>query len=221
MQNVIELKSEMDRLFSSLGGVIAARAIFNDDEEIVEIHILSDLTKSPKQLSRDIQSAAMAAFGLNIDYKLISIAQVDSEVVNKPAVQISPRLSIGKILIGLDNQSLESTVFLTHGDKVFEGSSSGPLATRSRVNATAAAAIQALKKFFGPNISISLIEYQRQTIGGTDCYTVALSWSDGVRESVRYGIAPLCGPESEIKAIVRAILSAVNRAVSFCEDKGS
>ncbi|MGI6298907.1 MAG: hypothetical protein ACOX1T_07005 [Saccharofermentanales bacterium] len=89
---MIELKSEMDRLFSSLGGVIAARAIFNDDEEIVEIHVLSDLTKSPKQLSRDIQSAAMAAFGLNIDYKLISIAQVDSGVVNKPAVQISPRL---------------------------------------------------------------------------------------------------------------------------------
>ncbi len=219
MQNVIELKSEMDRLFSSLGGVLAARAVFNDDDEIVEIHILSDLTKSPKQLSRDIQSAAMAAFGMNIDYKLISIAQVDSEVVGKPAAQVNPRLSIGKILIGLESQSLEATVTLHYGDKFYEGTSRGPLAARSRVSATAAAAIQALKKYFGPNINISLIEYQLQTIAGNDCYTVAVSWSDGVRESTRYGIAPLCGPESEVKAIVRAILSAVNRAVTFCETK--
>jgi hypothetical protein len=62
MQNMIELKLEMERLLSSLGGVIAARAVFNEDDEIVEIHILSNLTKSPKQLVRDIQSAAMAAF---------------------------------------------------------------------------------------------------------------------------------------------------------------
>lgn len=221
MPNMIELKSEMDRLLSSLGGVIAARAVFNDEDEIVEIHVLSDLTKSPKQLVRDIQSAAMAAFGLDIDYKMISIAQVDSEMVAPPTVTVHPRLSIRKITIGLDNQSLEATVSLSFGDKIFEGSSRGPLSARSRISATATAAVLALKKYFGTTIALSLIEFQRQNLAGSECFAVALSWSDGLRESVRYGIAPVSGPESEVQAIVRAILSAVNRSVGFSEKTGA
>ncbi len=221
MHNMIELKSEMDRLLSSLGGVIAARAVFNDEDEVVEIHVLSDLTKSPKQLVRDIQSATMAAFGLDIDYKMISIAQVDSDMVAPPTVTAQPRLSIRRITIGLDSQSLEATVSLSLGDRIFDGSSRGPISARSRISATAAAAVQALKKYFGPGISLSLIEFQRQSLGGSECFAVALSWTDGLREIVRYGIAPISGPEAEIQAIVRAILSAVNRSVGFADKTGA
>ena len=61
MQEMIELKSELDKLMSSLNGVLAARTVLNEQDEIIEVHILSDLSKSPKQLVRDIQSAIMAA----------------------------------------------------------------------------------------------------------------------------------------------------------------
>lgn len=213
MQNMIELKSEMERLLSSLGGVIAARAVFNDEDEIVEIHVLSDLSKSPKQLVRDIQSASMAAFGLEIDYKLISIAQVSNDMV-APAVTIPQRLVIRKIMIGLDSQSLETTVILAHGDKVFEGSSKGPLSARSRISATATAAIQALKKYLGPNYGLSLVDTQRLNMAGNECFVVALSLTDITGENIRYGVAPVNGPETEVQAIVRAILSAVNRSMS-------
>lgn len=213
MQNMIELKSEMERLLSSLGGVIAARAVFNENDEIVELHVLSDLSKSPKQLVRDIQSASMAAFGLDIDYKLISIAQVSNDMV-APAVTIPPRLVIRKIMIGLDSQSLETTVILGFGDKSFEGSSKGPLTARSRINAAGAATIIALKKYLGPAYGLALIESQRLTMAGNECYVVALSFTDFSGESVRYGVAPINGPETEVQAIVRAILAAVNRPIS-------
>lgn len=213
MQNMIELKSEMERLLSSLGGVIAARAVFNDDDEIVEIHVLSDLSKSPKQLVRDIQSASMAAFGLDIDYKLISIAQVNNDMV-APAVTIPPRLVIRKIMIGLDSQSLETTVILGCGDKSYEGSSKGPLTARSRINAAASASIAALKKYLGPVYNLSLVDTQRVTMAGSECFVVALSYADINGENVRYGVAPINGPETEVQAIVKAILSAVNRPIS-------
>lgn len=213
MQNMIELKSEMERLLSSLGGVIAARAVFNDEDEIVEIHVLSDLSKSPKQLVRDIQSASMAAFGLEIDYKLISIAQVSNDMV-APAVTIPQRLVIRKIMIGLDSQSLETTVILGHGDKTYEGSSKGPLTARSRINATATAAIQALKKYLGPAYGLSLMDTQRLNMAGNECFVVALSLTDITGENIRYGVAPVNGPETEVQAIVKAILSAVNRSMS-------
>lgn len=213
MLNMIELKSEMERLLSSLGGVIAARAVFNDDDEIVELHVLSDLSKSPKQLVRDIQSASMAAFGLDIDYKLISIAQVSNDMV-APAVTIPPRLMIRKIMIGLDSQSLETTVILGFGDKTFEGTSKGPLSARSRINSASAAAVNALKKYLGPAFALSLVDSQRLNMAGNECFVVALSFTDFNGESVRYGVAPVSGPETEVQAIVRAILSAVNRPIS-------
>ncbi len=213
MQNMIELKPEMERLLSSLGGVIAARAVFNDDDEIVEIHVLSDLSKSPKQLVRDIQSASMAAFGLDIDYKLISIAQVNNDMV-APAVTIPQRLVIRKIMIGLDSQSLETTVILGQGEKTYEGSSKGPLSARSRIHAATSAAILALKKYLGPAYGLALVDTQRLNMAGSECFVVALSITDATGEHVRYGVAPITGPETEVQAIVRAILSAVNRTVS-------
>ena len=132
MQEMIELKSELDKLMSSLNGVLAARTVLNDLDEIIEIHILSDLSKSPKQLVRDIQSAIMAAFGLDIDYRLISVAQVNSNMMLAPAAA-EPRLLIRKITISLDSNNLETTVVLAMGDKSFEGSCRGPLSGRNRI----------------------------------------------------------------------------------------
>ena len=63
MQEMIELRPELDRLMNSLSGILAARTVINDDDEISEIHVLSDMSKSPKQLVRDVQSAGHGGFG--------------------------------------------------------------------------------------------------------------------------------------------------------------
>ena len=44
MGEMIELKAELDKLIARLGGVLAARTVLNEQDEIVENHILSDLT---------------------------------------------------------------------------------------------------------------------------------------------------------------------------------
>ena len=117
-------------------------------------------------------------------------------------------------MIGLDSQSLETTVILGCGDKTYEGSSKGPLSARSRINAAASASITALKKYLGPVFNLSLVDTQRVTMAGSECFVVALSFADINGESLRYGVAPISGPETEVQAIVKAILSAVNRPIS-------
>ena len=212
MQEMIELKRELDKLMSSLNGVLAARTVLNDQDEITEIHILSDLSKSPKQLVRDIQSAIMAAFGLDIDYRLISVAQVNSNMMLAPAAA-EPRLLIRKITISLDSNNLETTVVLAMGEKSFEGSCRGPLSGRNRIYSAINACLSALKTFFGQPFTINLIDLQRSNLAGNDCFIVAISYIDPHHETVLYGIAAISSPETEVQAAVMAVLSALNRII--------
>lgn len=213
MPEMIELKGELDKLLGTLSGVLAARTVLNADDEIIEIHILSDLTKSPKQLVRDIQSAIMAAFGLDIDYKLISVAQVNSNMV-VPSISSDPRLVIRKIMISLDSNNLETTVVLAQGDKTFEGSSRGPLSSRNRIHSAANACLTALRSYLGPAYNIMLLDLQRSTIGGVECFIVALSFTEPNSESILFGIAQIHSPEVEVQAVVKAVLSSINRPIS-------
>lgn len=213
MPEMIELKGELDKLLGTLSGVLAARTVLNADNEIIEIHILSDLTKSPKQLVRDIQSAIMAAFGLDIDYKLISVAQVNSNIA-VPSIPSEPRLAIRKIMISLDSNSLETTVVLAQGDKSFEGSSRGPLSSRNRIHSAANACLAAIKSYLGPACNIMLLDLQRSTIGGVECFIVAVSFDDPNSESILFGIAQIHSPEFEVQAVVKAVLSSINRPIS-------
>ena len=77
-ENETVMTTDIERLIGSINGVSAAKVVTDAEGRLVEVHVLADTTKSPKQLVRDIQSCTMAAFGLPIDYKIVSIAQVES-----------------------------------------------------------------------------------------------------------------------------------------------
>ena len=218
MQDKIDLQVELDNLISGLHGVMAARAVMDEDSCIKEVHVLSDLNKSPKQMVRDIQSAVMASFGIDIDYKLISVAQVNRQMV-VPADQAESRLVIKKIMISLDSRNLETTVILAYGDRLFEGTCKGPLTGKNRVYSAAGACIDAIKKYLGPGFTLNLIDLQKSTLAGNDCYTAAISLNEPFREGTLYGIAPIDSPETEIQAVVMAVLSALNRSIGR-SDKG-
>jgi hypothetical protein len=213
MREMIELRAELDKLVSHLNGVLAARTVLNDEDEIIEIHVLSDLSKTPKQLVRDIQSAIMAAFGLEIDYKLISVAQVNNSMVAPPVIP-EQRILIKKILIGLDSTSLETTVVLGAGDKTYEGTCRGPIAGRSRTHSAVNACIAAIKSYLGQDYSVTLLDLQRHTLAGIECFVIALSFTQPLSESTYFGIAQIKSPDVEIQAAVMAVLSALNRTLS-------
>jgi hypothetical protein len=212
MREMIELKAELDKLISSLGGVLASRAVLSDDEEIQEIHVLSDLSKSPKQLVRDIQSAIMASLGIEIDYKIISVAQVNSNMV-VPPVSSEPRLIIKKIMISLDSANLETTVILGYGDKTFEGSSHGSLSGRNRIYSAINACLMALKSYLGETCTLSMLDLQRNTVAGNECFVVAISFAHPTGEMILYGIAQIKSQEAEVQAAVMAVLAALNRSL--------
>ena len=72
--------AEIEQALSQVADIRAARVVSTDEGVIQEIHILASPDKSPKQLVRDIESTIMARFGIPIDHRTVSIAQLGRDV---------------------------------------------------------------------------------------------------------------------------------------------
>jgi hypothetical protein len=67
-----------ERLLSSLAGVLSAHVVREPGGRIVEIHILASASLHPKQVVRNVESALRAGLGIDVDRRIISVAQVRS-----------------------------------------------------------------------------------------------------------------------------------------------
>jgi hypothetical protein len=68
---------EVERELCRIPEVTAARIVLNGDGRPTEVHVLASPDKHAKQVVRDIQSVAMATFGLELDRRVISVVQLE------------------------------------------------------------------------------------------------------------------------------------------------
>lgn len=71
---------EVELFLNNIKSVISSKIITDSNDEICEIHVLSDNSRHSKQISRDIRTALLSQFNINVDYKIISIAQIDKNI---------------------------------------------------------------------------------------------------------------------------------------------
>lgn len=69
-------------LLASLKGVVSVRVVARPGGKIDEIHVLTTEEISPKQTVRNVESALKAHFQLEVDHRIISVAQ-SSEPVSR------------------------------------------------------------------------------------------------------------------------------------------
>ena len=69
-----ELEEELCRL----GGVLAVRVVGDRVGRPIEVHVLADNSKPAKQTVRDVRSVAQTVFGLELDHRIVSVAQFDA-----------------------------------------------------------------------------------------------------------------------------------------------
>lgn len=62
-------------LLTTLKDVKSARVVVSPDGEITEIHVLTELGLTPKQVVRNVESALLAQLGIRVDHRRISVAQ--------------------------------------------------------------------------------------------------------------------------------------------------
>ncbi|MGK7310954.1 MAG: hypothetical protein ACN0LA_01850 [Candidatus Longimicrobiales bacterium M2_2A_002] len=76
----IDSAEDAERLLGSLAGVVSAHVVADATGDIVEIHILSSAELHPKQMVRNVESALSAGLGIKIDRRVVSVAQIRSDV---------------------------------------------------------------------------------------------------------------------------------------------
>ena len=64
-----------ETLLRSLAGVVSVRIVAKPGGEVEEIHMLTTEDVSPKQTVRNVESALLAHFDLEVDHRKISVAQ--------------------------------------------------------------------------------------------------------------------------------------------------
>ncbi|WP_430883964.1 hypothetical protein [Fusibacter sp. JL216-2] len=205
---MIERKEEFQNTIRKLSGVINAN-IITDESTMREIHVLTDQSRHPKQISRDVQSIYAAKFGDVIDRKLISIAQIEMD----PPERTMGRIQVDEVkyLIGSDAQA-EVKVTLRHDERAYIGKMNGMHTTRNSKRLVVEATLNSLNELFGAKQGVVLEDFKAVKLGGTEVYNVALCALNGFTEEIHIGSAIVRGDEKE--ALVRATLDALNRRIA-------
>ena len=178
----------------------------SQSDEIEEIHVLSGISKNTKQLVRDIQSAINAKFGINIDYKIISIAQIDENDFKET------RLKLGGISVKNIDNSIEAIVTLKFDDKFFEGKSRRVKSRNNKFKAIAEATLFALEEYLAIGQAFYLEDIQAVLIASREVSTCVIGFAFGGKEELLTGCSIINSDENE--AVVKAVLAAVNRKIS-------
>lgn len=203
---------EIEEFILRLPSVLSARVIVNEWGGIEEVHVLATSERSPKQLVRDVESLMAARWGLQVDHKKISVAQVAAETAGS-----SFRLVLNNVEIKSDTVHgvMEITVTLLGKDsnEVFEGRATGPYARFQFTRLAAEATVNAVNKAVDPRYVFSVHDAKSVEVGDVEVAVAVLSlMNPRGDDEILAGACPVFHDSTE--AIIKAVLQASNRRVN-------
>ncbi len=171
----IAASEDAERLLSSLAGVVSAHVVADATGDIVEIHILSSPDLHPKQMVRNVESALSAGLGIQIDRRIVSVAQIRSDVesnghksergpsgtayadqathADEPAREAEPALAVAQPRLEFvryqshrDAERCSCEVILRSGEDELAGVGEGPDTAAGRAEAAARAVFRAIEE---------------------------------------------------------------------------
>ncbi len=175
-------------------------------DEPVEIHVLARKGKAPKQIVRDVQSVALAAHGIRIDRRIVSVVQLDDVDLgggDRPIVE--------DVAEQVDGSRMSITVTLSWADERLVGTATGPAAATTRLRLVAEATLAALQQALHQEAAFAVQAVSTPTVGSRDVAIAQVVFVLDGSERLMVGSA-LVGDDPS-RAMVRAVLDALNRQV--------
>jgi hypothetical protein len=209
---------DVERELCRLPEVNAARIVEDDVGRPVEVHILASRDKHAKQIVRDVQSVAMATFGLEIDRRMVSVVQLeggagDQAVVNGQSGR-HPTVTTRVFIDGItaEKVGVRSTVRVTlrKGSDEAMGLAEGSIATASRPRLIALATLDALRQLVPAADCIDVETATIVRVGQHDVAVANVTFVDPPSEELLSGAA-MVRESGDQDAVARAVLDAVNR----------
>ena len=218
----------IEKLLVALEGVGSLKIVPDGHGGIDEIHVLSASTLGPKQIVRNIESALLAEFGLQVDHRKISIARVRGPEISRAleeqsatAVAAAEQAAAPRerrlVLKGLHiertaGQRMTCRVEIDNEGSVMTGEAEGPDFEKGRLDVAAAALLEALQQCCGEEIHLSLQGISKLDSLGRSFIVSIVGASEGRRGITLAGIAHIT--DSPEEAAVLSCLQATNRWLS-------
>jgi hypothetical protein len=202
--------AELQDAICALTGVRAARVVTGIGGRISEIHVVAEEGKSAKQVVRDIQTLALARFGIQIDYRVVSVVQLSRDPVTHAPVASRPVLS--SVSWHVEGARTTCRVDVSLGDQRASGEANGPATAHGRLRLAAKAASDALSVVDGGDAALDVADVILTEAGGRRIAVVVLVLLSGRNEEVLAGAAVVRADDAD--AVVRAVLDAANRRLT-------
>ncbi len=186
--------------------VMAVRVVAGPHGGIDEIHVLAGNGRGPKQIVRDIESSLMAQFGLSVDHKKISVAQIEE---NSPMARGTGRLRLLGVRYVTESTKAEAEVRVEFDDVIHSGKAEGPASSAGRLRVPGEATLAAVREYFNSSLQLALDDVVVLDLRGRRIVCTVMSLlADGGEETL-VGSCLVRGSDAD--AVARSVLSALNR----------
>lgn len=186
-------------------GVEAVRVVLRG-QDLTEIHILANPGKPPKQIVRDVQSVALAGHGIEVDRRIVSVVQIE-----QADLAAGDRAVITDVAEEIDGSRMTVSVHLEWHEVRLTGTASGPAAASTRLRLVAEATISALEQAIQHEAAFAVTAVDTPTVGTRQVAIAEVVLVVDQRERLLVGSSLV--DSDPTRAVVRAVLDAVNRQV--------
>jgi hypothetical protein len=213
-----ELEDELCRL----PGVLAVRVVGDRNARPVEVHVLADQSKPAKQTVRDVRAVAQTMFGIELDHRIVSVAQLDAESGTGAGTEIAsdagttvPRARVGRVHFEAEGVRAQVRVVLVEGDRELAGYSDGSVAAVARPQLVASATLDAIRQGDAAAEAVHIVSADITRVGPTRVAVVTVVYVEPPIELFVSGSAIVRQDRDE--AVARAVLDATNRRLGRTE----
>ena len=203
----------IEQFLMKIQSVIGAKVVMDQENNIEEIHIVSDLRRSPKQILRDVEAVLMSQFDQAVDYKKVSIAQVKGGTVKN---EQDPRIRLRTIEYSNMGKMIDVTVTLEKGNEEYSKTKSGIKTSANVMRLAGKTVLGAIEEYLGIYDVFVFEDCKEIKLSDTVIIAVSITSIYHHREELFIGTAKVGTDVNE--AVARATLDAINRHILQLEN---
>ncbi len=197
---------EVELFLNNIKSVISSKIITDSNDEICEIHVLSDNSRHSKQISRDIRTALLSQFNINVDYKIISIAQIDKNI----SFNSNFRLQYEGYSSEITSDRIRITTKFSWEDKELTGQAEDIKSDKRTLAVAANSTLNAIRSLIESDCFV-VEDIQTAVINGEDAILVAITYIENGKEEILVGSSLV--ENNKIDGAIKATLNAINRKI--------
>jgi hypothetical protein len=191
-----------------INAVVSTKIVFNEDDVIDEVHIVSNGHRGPKQISRDIQSVLLATYDVDVDHKKISIAQIPDDLMEANGC----RMKLEGVLRETSGSTATVKVTFSNKGEAFSSTRTGINSTRNVDRMLVECTLEAASDACGICDVFLFDDIKQVSLSGS---TVVLVVVTGVERDIEKKLSGSSIVNNDFYgAVVKATLDAVNRFIS-------